>query len=243
VILTVDQPFVNHNGGQIAFGPEGYYLYIGMGDGGSARDPMGNGQNLGALLGKILRIDVNWNRAGGDRAYGVPADNPFVGQSGARSEVWAYGLRNPWRFSFDSQTGQLWIADVGQNSREEIDIGQKGGNYGWNVMEGLNCLSGSSCDRSGKVLPVIDYPTGADCAVTGGYVYRGGEMPGLVGAYIYGDYCSGRIWGLRYDGAQVTEQRLLLDSSLLLSSFGVDPRGELYAVDHNDGGLYRLVQA
>jgi glucose/arabinose dehydrogenase len=242
VLLQVDQPFVNHNGGQIVFGADGY-LYIGLGDGGSARDPQGNGQNRRVLLGKLLRIDVGGRSS--DLAYRIPADNPFAGQGAtAREEIWAYGLRNPWRFSFDDQTGALWLADVGQNTREEIDVIQKGGNYGWNRMEGFDCLGGgSNCDKSGLMLPVFEYPTGqaGNCSVTGGFVYRGESIPALRGAYVYGDYCSGRVWALRYDGSKVSEQAELADGSFMLSSFAVDAAGEVYALQHaGSGGIFKL---
>jgi glucose/arabinose dehydrogenase len=238
VLLEIAQPFVNHKGGQIVFGPDGF-LYIGMGDGGSARDPMGNGQNSDALLGKLLRIDVMNTGA----SYRVPEDNPFVGQQGVRPEIWASGLRNPWRFSFDPQGGALWLADVGQNAREEVDVIVKGGNYGWAVMEGAGCLGGgSNCDQSGFIPPVIDYPTGQNCSVTGGFVYRGQQIEALYGAYVYGDYCSGRLWGLRYDGAAVTEHVEFLDSDIRISSFAVDAQGEIYALQHDDrGAIFKLV--
>jgi glucose/arabinose dehydrogenase len=237
VLLEIPQPFANHNGGQIAFGSDGF-LYIGLGDGGSSRDPQGNGQNLNALLGKILRIDV---ASGG--AYRVPSDNPFVGQQGARGEIWAYGLRNPWRFSFDSRTGELWAGDVGQNALEEVDVITKGGNFGWNVMEGGGCLGGgNNCDRAGKILPIVDYPTGGgNCAVTGGFVYHGTAVAALEGAYVYGDYCSGRIWGLRKEGTQMTENAQLADAAFGISSFAQGPDGEIYALEYKDnGGIYRL---
>jgi glucose/arabinose dehydrogenase len=243
-ILTVDQPFPNHNGGQTSFGPDGF-LYIGMGDGGAGNDPFGNGQNLGVLLGKLLRIDVGGTSPG--LAYRIPPDNPFAGRQGARGEIWAYGLRNPWRFSFDRETGQLWLGDVGQNFREEIDIIEKGGNYGWSVMEGMQCRGGgSNCDRAGLIPPVIDYPTtgfGGDCSVTGGFVYRGSAIPALRGAYVYGDYCSGKIWALRWDGSRVMEQGLLIDSDIMISSFAQDAQGEIYALAHSaqGGGIYKLV--
>jgi glucose/arabinose dehydrogenase len=240
VILQVPQPFSNHKGGQIAFGPEGM-LYVGLGDGGSGNDPNGNGQNLNTLLAKILRIDVGGTS--GNLAYRVPADNPFVGRQDARAEVWAYGLRNPWRFSFDTQTGELWVGDVGQSTREEIDVVTKGGNYGWNVMEGEDCRGGgANCNRDGKILPVIDYPTGADCSVSGGFVYRGTAVPSLAGAYVYGDYCSGKVWALRYDGTRMTEQRQIADSSMRISSFARDNTGELYVLAYDDsgGGIFRI---
>ena len=237
VLLEVAQPFANHNGGQIAFGPDGY-LYIALGDGGSRGDPQGNGQDLGTLLGSILRIDVSTVDSTG--AYAVPADNPFVGHSGARPEIWAYGLRNPWRFSFDRATGDLWTADVGQNRFEEVDIIRPGLNYGWNIMEGEECFARSDCDRTGLEIPVAEYGREDGCSVTGGYVYRGSSLPSLYGAYVYGDYCSGRIWALRHDGDEVTEHMQIVDSGLRIPSFAEDAAGELYVLSF-DGTIYRLV--
>lgn len=240
IIMEVAQPFSNHNGGQLAFGPDGY-LYIGLGDGGSAGDPQGNGQNLGTLLGKILRIDVSGLSGPGD--YEIPADNPFVDTEGARAEIWAFGLRNPWRFSFDSETGLLWAGDVGQGSWEEIDIIAKGANYGWNTMEGLHCYSPSTgCDQSGLTLPIAEYDhSQGRCSVTGGYVYRGDQIASLQGYYIYGDYCTGDIWALSYDGSVVTDNMLLTESGLSITSFGEDLAGNLYILDRQ-GGIYTLVQ-
>lgn len=240
VILEVMQPFENHNGGQTTFGPDGF-LYISFGDGGSARDPMANGQNRNVLLGKILRIDVSGTSEG--RAYKVPADNPFVGQPNTRDEIYAYGLRNPWRFSFDKATGQLWAGDVGQSAREEVDIITKGTNYGWNVMEGTTCLTGgNNCDKSGKTLPIFEYQTTTEnCAITGGFVYRGKVIPSLTGAYVYSDYCSGKVWALRYDGAKVTVQSQIAAMGTPLSSFAQDASGELYALSYGDkGGIFKL---
>jgi glucose/arabinose dehydrogenase len=239
IIMEVAQPFSNHNAGQLAFGPDGY-LYIGLGDGGSAGDPLGNGQNLVTLLGSILRIDVSGLSAPGD--YEIPADNPFVGTTGARGEIWAFGLRNPWRFSFDSETGLLWAGDVGQSSWEEIDIIAKGANYGWNIMEGSHCYSpATGCDQSGLTLPIVEYDHSQGCSVTGGYVYRGDQTPSLQGYYIYGDYCSGNIWALVYDGSVVTDNVLLVDSDLSITSFGEDLAGNLYILDRQ-GGIYTLVE-
>lgn len=239
VVLEVLQPFPNHNGGNIVFGPDGF-LYVGLGDGGAGGDPLGNGQDPGTLLGAILRIDPS--AAEGDHAYAVPPGNPFVGDPDARDEVWAYGLRNPWRFSFDRATGDLWAGDVGQDAFEEIDLIVPGGNYGWNAAEGFHCYppSRSTCDRSGMLSPVMEYPIeqGA-CAVTGGYVYRGDRLPTLTGAYVYADYCSGRLWALRYDGREVVEHALLADTSLQIPSFGEGPDGELYILSF-DGRVYRL---
>lgn len=240
IILEVAQPFSNHNGGQLAFGADGF-LYIGMGDGGSGRDPQGNGQNLDVLLGKILRIDVS--QAANGLNYTIPTDNPFVGRNDARGEVWAYGFRNPWRFSFDSATQALWAGDVGQNAREEVDLVTKGGNYGWVIMEGSQCLTGNSCDRTGLTLPVVDYATAnGRCSVTGGYVYRGSAIPALVGAYVYGDYCSGEVWAVRFDGTRATQQGLIADLGGALSSFAVDLQGEVYALNYGSGTIFKLTQ-
>ena len=241
VIMEILQPFGNHNGGQLAFGPDGY-LYIGLGDGGGGGDPGGNGQNTGTLLGSILRIDVR--RVSDDKNYRVPPDNPFVGVTGAREEIWAYGLRNPWRFSFDEHTGFLWVGDVGQSSWEEIDVVKKGLNYGWNIMEGRHCFSPrTDCEEAGLELPLVEYSLSAgNCSAIGGYVYRGRGIPSLLGAYVYGDFCSGNIWGLRYDGELVTEQMLLVDSDLLVTSFGQDLARNLYILSRNDG-IYHLVTA
>jgi glucose/arabinose dehydrogenase len=222
------------------FGPDGK-LWIGTGDGGSAGDPRGNAQNRGVLLGKMLRVDVD----SGD-PYGIPPDNPFVGQQGTRPEVWGLGLRNPWRYSFDRATGDLWIADVGQNSWEEVNLvpaGSRGGiNFGWNRMEGTHCFPPSAnCDRAGLQLPIHEYGTRdrGNCSITGGYVYRGRAYPAMVGGYFYGDYCSGRIWALAPRGDGTWENVELLDTNLQITSFGEDEAGELY-VTAMDGGIYRL---
>lgn len=240
VLLTIDQPFVNHNGGQLQFGPDGF-LYIGMGDGGSGGDPGNRAQNLNELLGKLLRIDVR-NTSG----YTVPASNPFVGHAGARGEIWAYGLRNPWRFSFDRTTGDLWIADVGQGDWEEIDFQPAssigGENYGWRRMEGTHCFNPSTnCGDVSFVLPVLEYghDDGA-CSITGGYVYRGARYPRLVGTYVYGDYCNGRIDGAtRLSNGSITA-RTLLDTDFAISTFGEDVAGELYVADYDAGTLYHI---
>lgn len=239
IIMEIEQPYSNHNGGQLAFGPDGY-LYIGLGDGGSSGDPQHNGQNLDTLLGKILRIDVNELSAKGD--YKIPPDNPFVGITGARAEIWALGLRNPWRFSFDKNTGLLWAGDVGQNKWEEIDIIIKGGNYGWNIMEGFHCYSPSNdCTQSGLTLPLFEYDHSQGCSVTGGYVYRGDKIPSLKGYYIYGDYCSGNIWALRYNGNPLIQNILLTKSGLRITSFGEDLAGNIYILSQ-EGGIYTLAQ-
>lgn len=231
LILSIDQPFGNHNGGMVVFGPDGQ-LYIGTGDGGSGGDPQGNGQNKNALLGKILRVTVNDNGQ-----LSVPADNPFVGQPGARGEVWSYGLRNPWRFSFDRQNGNLYIADVGQNNREEIDVATqadqfgKSVNYGWNVMEGSGCYD-SACNPAAFTLPVLDYTHANGCSITGGYVYRGSAVPALQGLYFYADYCRGWIRSFRLASGSATEQKewTELATGGLVTSFGEDARGELYVM-------------
>ena len=229
VLLEFDQPYANHNGGQLAFGPDGY-LYIATGDGGSAGDPHGNGQNLKTLLGKILRIDAD--RRDGNLPYAIPADNPFAGnRERYREEIYAYGFRNPWRFSFDPETGRLWAADVGQNSVEEIDIVEKGKNYGWNVTEGSRCFKPrENCRKDGIVLPIWEYePLGGGASVTGGFVYRGEDIPGLKGKYVVADFVDGRMWTLDYDGQSQAVATLLEWTQPGISSFGVDERGELYA--------------
>jgi glucose/arabinose dehydrogenase len=241
-VLFVRQPFSNHNGGNLVFGPDGY-LYIGLGDGGGGGDPQGNGQSLSTLLGKILRISPHPT---GGRPYTVPASNPFVHRAGARPEIWAYGLRNPWRFSFDRATGDLWIGDVGQSSWEEVDVQRAsstgGENYGWNAMEGMHAYGGAS-PPPGAVPPVFEYPhTGGRCAVTGGYVYRGSAIPALVGAYVFGDFCAGRLEALRMRGGRIVDHWSLGPTVPNLSSFGEDGSGELYAMSLS-GGVYRLAPA
>jgi glucose/arabinose dehydrogenase len=240
LLLRVDDPFANHNGGQLAFGPD-RLLYIAFGDGGGGGDPEGNGQSLGTLLGKILRIDP---RPAGGRPYRVPSGNPFVDRGGARPEIWAYGLRNPWRFSFDPATGDLWIGDVGQNAWEEVDHepARSGGrNYGWDRREGRHAFEGER--PVGAVEPVIEYGReGGACTVIGGSVYWGRRIPGLRGAYLYGDYCAGWVRAARVRGGRVAEQRDLGLSVPNLTSFGVDPAGELYAMSLA-GPVYRLAPA
>jgi glucose/arabinose dehydrogenase len=240
-VLHIDDPFGNHNGGQLAFGPD-RRLYIAFGDGGGGGDPEGNGQSLDSLLGKILRIDP---RPAEGRAYQVPSDNPFVNRDGARPEIWDYGLRNPWRFSFDAATGDLWIGDVGQNAYEEVDhepAGSGGRNYGWNRREGRHPYDGG--DRpDGAVDPVIEYGrAGGACTVIGGFVYRGQRIRGLRGAYLYGDYCAGWIRAARTRDGRVLEQRDLGLQVPGLSSFGADAGGELYALSLT-GDVYRLAPA
>ncbi len=241
VVMRIEQPYPNHNGGQIAFGPDGM-LYIGMGDGGAAGDPQNFAQNTRSLLGKMLRIDVSQSSAA--QPYRVPADNPRFGD-GARPEIWASGLRNPWRFSFDRATGDLFIADVGQNAFEEINFqpaGQGGQNYGWRFREGFAPYAG---DPGTLALtdPIHQYAhREGGCAVTGGYVYRGSALPSLVGAYLYGDFCSGLIWALRPNGSGGWQNDLLLRTPYNISSFGEDEAGELYVLDHN-GAAYKLIGA
>ena len=245
VLLVIPQPYANHNGGQLAFGPDGD-LYIGMGDGGSGGDPHGNGQTTHALLGKIRRIDVDGPRADG-RAYAIPDDNPFAAggadPGGGAPEVWAYGLRNPWRFSFDSASGDLYIADVGQSAWEEIDrqpAGAAGGaNYGWNAMEGRHCYT-VGCDPKRYVAPIAEYGHDQGCAVVGGYVYRGAGQPQLKGAYLFGDDCSGTIFTLELRGGAVSVKPIL-SSGKQVSAFGVGDDGELYLADLGGGGIYRVV--
>jgi glucose/arabinose dehydrogenase len=240
-IIEIDQPFANHNGGMLAFGPDGY-LYMGMGDGGDANDPNGNGQNKAVLLGKMLRIDVDDTTA--TTHYVIPQDNPFAGNSsGWREEIWALGMRNPWRWSFDPPTGTLWCGDVGQGAREEVDIIKKGMNYGWNIMEGTICRpGGGACDTTGLTPPIKEYPhTNGNIAITGGYVYRGYRQPFLEDAYVYADYGTGRIWMLRYENDSLLADSLLLRAPFPISSFGTDENGELYIVGYEgSAGIYRF---
>lgn len=237
VLLRIPQPFGNHNGGQLAFGPDGY-LYIASGDGGGAGDPNGYAQNLNNQLGKILRIDVDVLANGLE--YSIPADNPFVETEGAREEIFAYGLRNPWRFSFDVQTGRIWAGDVGQGELEEIDIIENGGNYGWNILEGTSCYNAQDCDTVGTIAPVFEYNhTANDKSVTGGHVYRGSLVPSLEGFYIYGDFISGRIWALSTNLGGNLNNQLLLETGLNISSFGTDANNELFVCSF-DGNIYRF---
>lgn len=241
VILSYDQPYPNHNGGMLAFGPDGK-LWIGTGDGGSGGDPHGNGQNRNHLLGKMLRIDVDAREP-----YGIPPDNPFATQPDARPEVWATGLRNPWRYSFDRGTGDLWIADVGQNAWEEVNLvpaGSRGGlNFGWNRMEGSRCFPAGrqGCDTAGLELPVGEYGRNEGCSVTGGYVYRGRAFPALQGRYFFTDFCSGRLWSLERagDGSWRRTERAVAGAGI--SSFGEDEAGELYVTNLNNGTVYQLM--
>ena len=237
-LLGLEQPFANHNGGMLAFGPDGY-LYLGLGDGGSGGDPFGNAQSLDTLLGKILRIDVN---AG--EPYGIPPDNPFA-NGGGRPEIWAYGLRNPWRFSFDRLTDDLYIGDVGQSQWEEIDFlpaGSPGGdNFGWNYREGLHPYEGTPPAGLNLIDPVAEYDHSQGCSVTGGYVYREQDLPDWNGVYLYGDYCSGLVWGLLHLPDGSWQNARLFESDARITSFGQDETGEIYLVDHQ-GGIYRLAQ-
>ncbi len=239
-VLEVGQPFSNHNGGQLAFGPDGL-LYIGLGDGGSGGDPLENAQNLRVLLGKMLRIDVDTRS--GNLDYGIPPDNPYVGNpNGYREEIYALGFRNPWRYSFDPVTGWLWLGDVGQGRYEEIDIVEKGKNYGWDNMEGKHCYEPmTGCDTVGLILPIFEYDhTLGRQAITGGYVYRGTLNFDLVGSYIYADYGSGTLYALDYDGSQPAVSTELLDTAMFISTFGVGEDNELYLASFSQGKIFRV---
>lgn len=230
VILRVDQPFENHNGGHIAFGQDGL-LYIGLGDGGSVGDPLGHAQNVNTLLGAMLRIDVD-----AAAPYAIPPGNPFAA-GGGRGEIYAWGLRNPWRWSFDRASGELWAGDVGQDNYEEVDRIRVGRNYGWNIREGAHCYNAATCTVVGLTDPVLDYSHALGCSITGGYMYRGFAVPELYGVYIYGDFCSGRIWG--YDSWGFGSIDLLFDTPLNIVSFAETPGGEILIIDYG-GGIYRL---
>ena len=225
IVLETPQPYSNHNGGTVRFGPDGL-LYLGLGDGGAAADPHGHGQNLGTLLGSMLRIYVA--EASAADPYRIPADNPFVGAAVARWEIYAYGLRNPWRMAFDPATGLLWTGDVGQDRWEEVDVIVAGGNYGWAAREGLECFASAECAVAGEELPVWVYGHDDGCSISGGVVYRGDGIPGLAGAYIFGDYCSGQIWGL--DAAGGGDAFPLLATDLRITSFAADGRGGLFVL-------------
>jgi glucose/arabinose dehydrogenase len=242
ILLTIDQPYDNHNGGNVRFGPDGY-LYLTFGDGGSGGDPHGNGQSRTTLLGKILRIDVN-NTANG-KNYAIPSGNPYAGNSlGMREEIYAYGLRNPWKMSFDRKTGTLWAGDVGQNLWEEVDTIRAGGNYGWRIMEGKACYSpASGCDTTGLTMPLWTYyHSEGNISITGGYVYRGNALPSLQGKYIYGDYGSGNIWALSFDANGAPANQLVIHAPAFISAFGEDRDGELYVVSYGNGRLLKLQQ-
>jgi glucose/arabinose dehydrogenase len=234
VLLESPKPYGNHNGATLVFGPDGY-LYVSIGDGGSAGDPQGNGQKLSTILAKILRIDVDREENG--RPYAIPPDNPFVGRAGARGEIWAYGLRNVWRMSFDRQTGELWAGDVGQDRWEEVDLIVKGGNYGWNIREGFHRFRGDS--REGLIEPVTEYGRPDGASVTGGFVYRGNRLPRLRGAYVYADYVTGRFWALRYRDGAVAMQKEILRQPKNIISFAEDPDAELLILA-DDGKIYRF---
>ncbi len=239
-VLKLEQPAANHNGGHLAFGPDGY-LYIGTGDGGASGDKYGNGQNGTTLLGAMLRLDVD-----SVKPYAVPADNPFVDDPNIRDEIWAIGLRNPWRYTFDRLTGELYIADVGQNLYEEVNrqpaVQAGGRNYGWPIMEATHCFPADrDCDRTGLTLPLLEYDHSQGCSVTGGYVYRGEEFPALEGVYVFGDYCSGKIWGVATQAGKQPRMVELATADVRLSSFGEDERGELYLLDMGRGALFKLI--
>ena len=246
ILLEIEQPYSNHNGGDIHFGKDGY-LYIGMGDGGDGRDPQDRARKTDNLFGKMLRIDVNGNSPGSGACglvgnYGIPASNPFVGSSGACAEIWAYGLRNPWRWSFDRSTNDLFIADVGQGSWEEVDFqpaNSTGGEYyGWSCMEGNHVMIASRCDATPRVAPIIEYSHSAgNCSISGGYRYRG-PIPGMNGIYMYADYCTGRIWFAEDTGGNWVSSEWR-DTDMSISSFGEDEAGNIYVVDLN-GGIYRF---
>ena len=254
ILITIDQPWSNHNGGQLAFGPDDY-LYIAVGDGGSGNDPNNNGQDLSTLLGAILRIDVN--KRSDKKPYAIPADNPFINTPKARPEIWAYGLRNPWRFSFDRKTGALYAADVGQDDIEEINIIERGKNYGWRIMEGPQCTPGVNrdCNQKGYTLPIYSYTHEVGRSITGGYVYRGKALPALCGTYLYGDFVNQAIWGLRYSNGKVMQHKTLFnpksmlslaidyfsDNGMLISTFGEDEDGEVYVAAYQSGVVYRVV--
>ncbi|MGD8571472.1 MAG: PQQ-dependent sugar dehydrogenase [Gammaproteobacteria bacterium] len=232
-LLEVPQPYSNHNGGQITFGPDGF-LYIGLGDGGAGGDPQGNGQNTNTLLGALLRVDVDK----GD-PYGIPASNPFASGEQGRPEIYAWGLRNPWRWSFDRDTGHIWLADVGQNAWEEVDLVSEPGNFGWNGKEGTHCYESRRCDNPAFIDPVVEYSHEQGCSVTGGYVYRGSALPALQGVYLYSDFCSGTLWGARAKDNGEYETFNLLESGLNIASFAQGQDGELYVL-HIRGDIYRI---
>ncbi len=239
-ILEINQPYSNHNGGQLMFGPDGY-LYIAVGDGGSGGDPQGNGQNRHTLLGSILRIDVDVMQNGND--YSIPADNPFASNTdGARPEIFAYGLRNPWRFCFNPYSDALWAADVGQNKIEEIDIIQNGGNYGWNIMEGNNCYgSPGDCEKPGLIKPIFEYDHSVGQSITGGRFYRRADSTELHNAYLYGDFVAGKIWAIFYKNGIVEKNTLVTDKISGISSFGEDVHYQLYILSF-DGNIYTFVR-
>ena len=243
IVLTTEQPFENHNGGQLLFGPDGY-LYLGLGDGGSGGDPSGRGQDLTDLLGSILRLDVRTT------PYVIPPDNPFAGRSDVRPEIWSYGLRNPWRFSFDRATGDLYVGDVGQSAWEEVDVSPaaegagKATNFGWNIMEGKHCYAAPTCTQAGLALPVLEYDHGQGCSITGGYVYRGAAIPAIQGYYFYADYCRGWVRSFRYQGGEAVDefQWPTLAPGGSITSFGEDAAGELYLTSDNGRVVHIVAQ-
>jgi glucose/arabinose dehydrogenase len=240
--LRMADEFGNHNGGSLAFGPDGY-LYIGTGDGGGAGDPLDSGRDLDTLLAKVLRIDVAGAPADGEPRYGIPPDNPFATTAGARPEIWLTGLRNPWRIRFDRATGDLWIGDVGQGDREEIDVARKGVgglDYGWNLMEGTACFRSADCDTTGLTLPVAEYDHDLGCSVTGGTVYRGERTPALQGWYIFSDYCSGEFWAIDNARETTDQPAIVAETDLSISAIAEDAAGELYATDLSTGQLLRI---
>jgi glucose/arabinose dehydrogenase len=240
ILLIVDQigNFTNHKAGQLAFGPDGF-LYFGLGDGGGEGDPFGHGQNTQTLLGKLMRIDVNATSPG--LQYRIPPDNPFVA-GGGLPEIWAFGLRNPWRFSFDRASGRLFLGDVGEDRFEEIDIIQKGGNYGWNIMEGLHCFNPpTGCNMSGLILPIAEYSHAEGDAVIGGFVYHGSNIPAVQGMYVFADLGTGKIWTLQETSPNVFTRTLVATTGKTISSLGQDQSGELYVVDYGGGNIYRIV--
>ena len=239
LLLLIDQPLENHNGGQVAFGPDGF-LYVGVGDGGGANDTLLNGQNPTTLLGTILRLDVD----SADQTNYAPETNPFVSIPDRPDEIWAWGLRNPWRFSFDRVKGDLFIADVGQNLWEEVHFQPSdspgGENYGWNILEGSHCFQSESCDSNGLEFPIFEYAHLEGCSITGGYMYRGSQFPGLYGNYFAGDYCQGKIWRLFRQESGEWLAEMVLDSDYVISSFGEDAKGELYVLDHVGGSVFQI---
>lgn len=241
ILMEINQPYANHNGGQIAFGPDGY-LYISLGDGGSAGDPQNNAQNFRSLLGKILRIDIN--KTSNNLNYSIPPDNPFKGNTnGLKEEIYAWGLRNVWRFSFDKLTNRLWAADVGQNLWEEIDLIEKGKNYGWRIMEGFHCYNpATGCNTTNLTMPIWEYGHNQQggYSITGGYVYRGTKAKEIYGKYIYGDYVTGNIWALEFDGKKVNNT-LLFQTNHNISTFGIDKDNELYFANYVTGRIYKFI--
>ncbi|MBH59401.1 MAG: glucose sorbosone dehydrogenase [Thaumarchaeota archaeon] len=235
-ILKIEQPYSNHNGGSIDFGPDGY-LYIALGDGGSGGDPLLHGQNGNTLLGSILRIDVS--KSSENNLYQIPNDNPFIDNDKFRDEIWAYGLRNPWRMSFDKETGKLFVGDVGQNKFEEINIIEKGGNYGWNIMEGNSCFNNENCNKNNLIMPIVEYSHNEGCSVTGGYVYHG-EIDSLKNNYIFTDFCSGDIWIIDLEDKHHTRKKLL-QGPFQIPSLGQDENGEVYILSF-DGRIYKFTE-